>query len=199
LRKAITIFVIDLLVLPTKILRTISIDKFTISGAILSRDYNGTKFLQYNSLKRCQHQMQSQNLSFQQLSSTIGGARLHAFCGKPKPCILFFKKFRVSLRSGNLLHGIITELRSKRIFMVVVLYFLSLPLTGFNAFVRLSTILRRRSKINLIRSVCTALLRKDKEQAENIHHGTVPFLPTEPSRQSGTETPAPGAARETGE
>jgi hypothetical protein len=33
LRKAITIFVIDLLVLPTKILRTISIDKFTISGA----------------------------------------------------------------------------------------------------------------------------------------------------------------------
>jgi hypothetical protein len=46
--------------------------------------------------------------------------------------------------------------------------------------------LSRRSKINLIRSVCTALLRKDKEQAENIHHGTVPFLPTKPSRQSGT-------------
>jgi hypothetical protein len=199
LRKAITIFVIDLLVLPTKILRTISIDKFTISVAILSCDYNGTKFRQYNLLKRCQHQMQSQNLSFQQLSSTIGGAKLHAFCGKPKPCILFFENFRVSLCSANLLHGIITELRSKRIFMVLVLYFLSLPLTGFNAFVHLSTILSRRSKMNLIRSVCTTLLKKDKEQAENIHHGTVPFLPMEPSRQSRTQNPAPGAARETGE
>jgi hypothetical protein len=115
-------------------------------------------------LKRCQHQMQSQNLSFQQLSSTIGGARLHAFCGKPKPCILFFENFRVSLRSGNLLHGIITELRRKRIFIVLVLYFLSLPLTGFNAFVHLSTILSRRSKINLIRSVCTTLLKKDKNK-----------------------------------
>jgi hypothetical protein len=138
--------------------------------------------------------MQSQNLSFQQLSSTIGGARLHAFCSKPKPCILFFKNFRVSLRSGNLLHGIITELRSKRIFMVLVLNFLSLPLAGFNAFVRLSPILSRRSKINLTRSVCTALLRKDTEQAENIHHGTVPFLPTEPSRQSGTD-PSTGSSK----
>jgi hypothetical protein len=139
--------------------------------------------------------MQSQNLSFQQLPSTIGGARLHAFCGKPMPCILFFENFRVSLRSGNLLHGIITELRRKRIFMVLVLYFLSLSLTGFNAFVRLSTILSRRSKINLIRSVCTALLRKDKEQAENIHHRTVPFLPTEPSRQSGYTDPSTGSSK----
>jgi hypothetical protein len=57
--------------------------------------------------------------------------------------------------------------------MVLVLYFLSLPLTGFNAFVHLSTILSRRSKINLIRSVCTALLKKDKEQAENIHHDLI--------------------------
>jgi hypothetical protein len=83
--------------------------------------------------------------------------------------------------------------------MVLVLYFLSLPLTGFNAFVHLLTILSRRSKINLIRSVCTTLLKKDKEQAENTHHGTVPFLPMEPSLQSGTQNPAPGAARETGE
>jgi hypothetical protein len=143
--------------------------------------------------------MQSQNLSFQQHSSTIRGTRLHVFCGKPKPCILFFENFKVSLHIGNLFHGIIIELRSKQIFIVLVLYFLSLPLTEFNAFVCLSTILSRRSKINLIRSVCTALLRKDKERAENIHQGTVPFLPTEPSRQSGTQTPAPRAARETGE
>jgi hypothetical protein len=37
------------------------------------------------------------------------------------------------------------------------------------------------------------------EAKMSVDHGTVPFLPTEPSRQSGTQTPAPGAARETRE